>query len=88
MREFMKIEIYSKPSCGYCVRAKMLAESKGLEYIEINVMAGTPDENDAARTALIDRVAAAGAEARTMPQIFVDDAYVGGFDQFNALLAA
>ena len=84
----MKIEIYSKPACGFCVRAKMLAESKGLEYTEINIMGGSDEENDAARTALIERVTAAGAEARTMPQIFVDDAYVGGFVQFEAFLKA
>ena len=69
------ITVYSTAYCPYCVRAKELLTRKGVAYTEINV------EDDAAREAMI---AKAGGR-RTVPQIFIGDTHVGGFDDMNAL---
>lgn len=69
------VTVYSTNYCPYCVRAKDLLKAKGQAYTEINV------EDDAAREAMI--VKAGGR--RTVPQIFINDVHVGGFDDLNAL---
>lgn len=69
----MKIEIYTAPSCGYCVRAKALLNDRGLAFEEISAPAN--------RDALIARLEASGKEYRmTVPQIFIDDVLIGGHD--------
>jgi glutaredoxin 3 len=69
-----KIEIYTRPACGYCTRAKMLLERKGAEFTEI-------DANDGeARSEMIKRSGRA-----TYPQIFIDDKHIGGCDDITAL---
>ena len=69
------ITVYSTTYCPYCVRAKELLTRKGATFTEINV------EDDAAREAMI---AKAGGR-RTVPQIFIGNTHVGGFDDLNAL---
>lgn len=69
------VTVYSTTYCPYCVRAKDLLTRKGVSYTEINV------EDDAEREKMI---AKAGGR-RTVPQIFVGDTHVGGFDDLNAL---
>lgn len=69
------ITVYSTTYCPYCVRAKQLLERKGAAFNEINV------EDDAEREKMIAR---AGGR-RTVPQIFIGDTHVGGFDDLNAL---
>ena len=71
-----KIEVYSTVSCPYCVRAKALLDAKDLDYKEIDVTG-----DDAAREALVKK---AGGR-RTVPQIFIDDRGVGGYDDLRAL---
>lgn len=73
------IEIYTSPYCGYCIRAKSLLSKKGVPFEEIDV-AG----NEALRAKMIDR---AGGR-RTVPQIFINGAHVGGSDDLYALDAA
>lgn len=71
------VTIYTTPSCPYCVRAKDLLKSKGFsDYKEIDV-AG----DDQLRESMI---AKAGGR-RTVPQIFIGDKHVGGFDDLSAL---
>lgn len=71
-----KVEIYASPLCGYCVRAKKLLDSKGVEYEEHDVLR-TPG----AREEMLKR-----AEGRrTVPQIFIDGVGVGGSDELHAL---
>lgn len=75
----MNIEIYTGPSCQYCIKAKTLLKNKKLEYTEY----AAADTRDA----LIARVEATGAPTpKTIPQIFIDDQYIGGFDQLAAFL--
>ena len=67
--------MYARSGCGYCTRARQLLASKGISYTEIDTEA----------------VAGARAEMQqrsgrnTVPQIFVGDLHLGGFDDFNAL---
>ncbi|MBP0590046.1 glutaredoxin 3 [Paraburkholderia sp. LEh10] len=72
------ITIYTTPTCPYCHAAKALLTNKGLSYKEINV------QNDRTTAlALIERTG-----RRTVPQIFVGETHVGGFDDLNALETA
>jgi glutaredoxin 3 len=71
-----KVEIYSSPWCGYCYRAKQLLESKGVEFTDIDVM-----EDTSRRQEMVAR-----AQGRTtVPQIFINDKWVGGSDDLYAL---
>jgi len=68
------IEIYTRPFCPYCARARQLLDAKGLDYQEIDVWA------DAARDALMRE-----RSGRTsVPQIFIDGYHVGGSDELVA----
>lgn len=71
----MKAVIYGKPNCPWCDRAKQLAEINDVEveYVDI-VAAGI----DGAKLSEI-----VGRPIRTVPQIVVDDQYVGGFEDFK-----
>ncbi len=71
-----KVEIYTTPTCGYCQAAKRLLTKKGVEYNEIDV-SRSPD----LRAAMVTR---AGGR-RTVPQIFIGEAHVGGCDDLYAL---
>ncbi len=71
-----KIEIYSTERCPYCVRAKMLLDSKNISYEEIKV-----DQDTSRKDEMIER----SGGKRTVPQIFIDDKSIGGFDDLWAL---
>jgi len=70
-----KIIIYTAHRCGYCVMAKRLLDSKNVTYTEINV-----DEQAGMREEMMTRT-----RRRTVPQIYIGDFHVGGFDDLNAL---
>jgi glutaredoxin 3 len=70
------IVMYSSGWCPYCVRARALLERKGLAFREIKI-----DEDPAERQAMLAR----SGGRRTVPQIFVGDFHVGGFDDLYAL---
>ena len=71
-----KIIIYSSDACPYCVKAKRLLESKGVEYEELRI-----DKEPA----LADEVVRKSGGMRTVPQIFIGDYHVGGCDELYAL---
>lgn len=71
-----KITIYTTPICPYCVRAKQLLKKKGAPFEEVDVFM---DED--ARAEMMDK----SRGARTVPQIFIGDTYVGGCDDLYAL---
>lgn len=73
----MKAIVWSKDSCPFCVQAKALLESKGIEYEERNV------SQDWTREQLLEAV----PTARTLPQIFLDEELVGGFTELRKKLA-
>jgi len=71
------VTLYTTPVCPYCVRAKSLLKQKGVEtYEEIDV-----STDSAVRDAMVAR---AGGR-RTVPQIFINDVHVGGYDDLAAL---
>ncbi len=75
----LKIEVFSKEICPYCVRAKKLLTKKGVSFTEIDIA-----QNAELRDAMIKR--ASGKQ--TVPQIFINDKHVGGCDDLYALDAA
>jgi glutaredoxin 3 len=68
-----KAIVWSKNQCPFCVQAKALLESRGIEFEERNV------QTDWTREQLL----AAVPTARTLPQIFLDDKLVGGFTELR-----
>ncbi len=70
-----EITIYSTLVCPYCVAAKNFLKSKGLAWNEIRV-----DLDPAARATMIEK-----ARRTSVPQIFVGDTHVGGYDDMMAL---
>lgn len=71
-----KVEIYTRAWCGYCVRARQLLESKGVDFIEYDVTLGGPEKAE-----LRERK----PDAMTLPQIFIDGKAVGGSDDLARL---
>jgi glutaredoxin 3 len=76
MRATPDIIIYSTGWCPYCERARALLERKGAAFREIKV-----DEDPAERATMLTR----SGGRRTVPQIFIGDRHVGGFDELYAL---
>lgn len=70
------VEIYTKTFCPFCWRAKLLLESKGVEYKEIAV-----DFGGEKKQAMVRRASG----RTTVPQIFIDELHVGGCDDLVAL---
>ncbi|MEM6811457.1 MAG: glutaredoxin 3 [Pseudomonadota bacterium] len=71
-----KIEVYFWTTCPYCVRARELLDSKGVNYTGYDI---TGDE--AARAKMVERTGG----PKSVPQIFVDDVLIGGCDDIHAL---
>lgn len=69
------VRMYTTRVCPFCVMAKRLLSSKGVTYEEIRV-----DESPGVREEMM-RISG----RRTVPQIFVGDTHVGGFDDLSAL---
>ena len=72
----MKVEIYSKESCPFCVKAKNLAERENLDfdYYMLN--------EDFTREELFEKF----PTARTFPQITVNGKSIGGYDDFQTYI--
>ena len=69
----MKAIVWSKENCPYCLQAKALLESRGIKFEERNVSQDWTKE----------QLLAAVPNARTLPQIFLDDNYIGGFTELR-----
>lgn len=72
----MKVEIYSKPQCPYCVKAKNLAEREKLDYDYYML------DSDFNREQLM----ALFPTARTFPQITIDGKSIGGYTEFESII--
>jgi thioredoxin reductase (NADPH) len=70
-----EIVVYSKQSCPYCTLAKSLLTAKGQVWTEIDI-----ETEPGRREEMIERTG-----RRTVPQIFIGDRHVGGFDDLKAL---
>jgi len=71
-----EIVMYSTAFCGYCQRARHLFEAKGVAVNEIKV-----DEDLTQRDIMLKR----SGGRRTVPQIFIGERHVGGYDDLAAL---
>lgn len=67
--------MYTTTICPFCIRAKMLLKSKGVAFEEVNV-SGDDDTRD-----WLVKVTG----RRTVPQIFINEEPIGGFDEMRAL---
>jgi glutaredoxin 3 len=70
-----EIQIYTTNICPYCMMAKRLLDKKGVSYTEINV-----DAESGLKEKMILKT-----NRRTVPQIYIGDYHVGGFDELYAL---
>ena len=70
-----EILIYTTNICPYCVMAKRLLDKKGASYTEINV-----DTQTGLREEMMSKT-----KRRTVPQIYIGDLHVGGFDDLYTL---
>ncbi|MEM6464911.1 MAG: glutaredoxin 3 [Pseudomonadota bacterium] len=70
------VEIYTTPICGYCAAAKRLLTAKGVSFTEIDVMIDSEKRQE---------MMARANGRHTVPQIFIGETHVGGFDDINAL---
>jgi len=70
-----KVFIYTTTVCPYCIRAKQLFEKKGVAYEEISL------DNDPKGRQELEEL----TKRRTVPQIFIGDKHVGGFDDLKEL---
>lgn len=75
------VDIYTKAYCPYCSHALALLEQKQSEYPSLQVNQISIDGDMALREKMIER----SMGGYTVPQIFIDDAHVGGCDQLVAL---
>ena len=64
-----KVEIYSKQNCTYCVMAMNFFDSKGIKY----------DVYSADDPKIFQEMLERNPQARTVPQIFIDDKLIGGY---------
>ena len=71
------IIVYSSNFCHYCVQAKKLLERLNLSYQEINIQ-NFPEKRE--------EMLSKSNGKRTVPQIFVNDYHVGGYDELNTLV--
>ena len=73
-----RVVVYASRYCGWCTRALVLLENKGVQAEIINV-----DLDRAARSEMEER-----SGRRTVPQIFIGDRHIGGYDDLRALDSA
>jgi len=73
-----RVEIYTTPSCPFCVRAKRLLDARGIAFDEVDLA-----NDHALRAQVLERTG-----RRTVPQIFIDGRSIGGFEELAALDAA
>lgn len=69
-----EVRVYTTNRCSFCVRVKMLLKARDIAYKEINV-AGDPD-------AFVELAKSSGM--LTLPQVFVGDVLVGGYNETAA----
>ena len=69
------IVLYATDWCGYCQRARELLKAKGVDYTEIDV-----DATPGARAQMLAR-----SGRTSVPQLFVGERHLGGYDDIKAL---
>ena len=69
------VTVYVSDWCMYCQRAKGLLRQKQVVFNEVNI-----EEDEQSREEMIAR-----SDRRTVPQIFIGDKHIGGYDELSAL---
>ncbi|MEM9988523.1 MAG: glutaredoxin 3 [Pseudomonadota bacterium] len=70
------VQIYTRPMCPYCTRAKALLQKKEVDFEELDAFMNAQNRKE--------MIARSGG-ARTYPQIFIGDTHVGGCDELHAV---
>ena len=70
------VTIYTGPLCNYCDAAKRLLARNNIQYKEINI---------ASVEAAMDEMVKKANGKRTIPQIFINDNHIGGYDELRLL---
>ena len=70
-----KVTLYSADWCPFCVRAKRLLEGKNIPFTEINV-----DQHPGKREEMVAKTG-----HKTIPMIFINEQFIGGFSELSAL---
>jgi len=73
----LKVLIYTKDNCIWCDRAKILLDSKKISYNEIDL------SDDSERLKFYEKI---GENVKTVPQVFIDDKRIGGFQDLKVFL--
>ena len=73
----MKVLIYTKDNCIWCDRAKILLDSKKISYNEVDL------SDDSERLKFYEKI---GDNVKTVPQVFIDDKIIGGFQDLKVFL--
>lgn len=82
----MSFIVYSKPGCGFCDKAKDLLSSKNLEYSELILDVGQV-KDDSKTYVTVEQLLKKVPNARTVPQIFHGEKYIGDYDALKALVS-
>ena len=69
------IEIYTRPFCIWCLRAKLMLRMRGLSFVEHDA------SSDAARAEVVERTG-----RKTVPQVLIEGRLVGGSEELAALI--
>ncbi|MDA0678794.1 MAG: glutaredoxin 3 [Proteobacteria bacterium] len=69
------VTIYGTEHCAFCTAARMLLKKKGVDYVDILVSRDAELREEMARL----------SGRRSVPQIFINDRPIGGFDELHAL---
>lgn len=77
--------IYSKPNCTFCVQAKQLLELKSLSYTEIELDV-EQEKIDGKTYAPVSVLKEKVPLAKSVPQIFLNEEYIGGFTELRNFL--
>ena len=72
----MEIDIYTSPLCGFCTVAKKLLIKKGLDFNEYDVL-----KDPSLKSIMIERANG----SKTVPQIFINEHHIGGWEQLIGL---
>ena len=71
----VSVKLYGTETCSFCTAARMLLKKKGVDYDEV-LVSRDPDVREE-----MERLSG----RRTVPQIFIDDQSIGGFDELYEL---
>ena len=76
MGDTIPVVIYGDEFCAYCAAARMLLTKKGVRFEDV-LVSRDPDR--------FDEMQARSGGRRTVPQVFIGDVHVGGFDDLGSL---